>query len=238
MDLNELEKTTRKPPRILIHGGEGVGKTTFACGAPTPIVIDIEDGLGVIEVPHIQPKTLNDVFELFSALQEQDHNYKTLVIDSLDSLEELVTDHLLQTNGWKSISEPAYGRGYSERSALWRRIFVELDRIRDNVGMAIILVAHSKIVKVEDPIYPAYDRHVPDLYKTEAAKTVEWADIVGYAILQTLTIRDGDRVRATTAGKRMLYVESNPAYVAKSRYPINDGISLDWAEFEKELKRG
>jgi len=238
INLNELETQNQKPPRILIHGGEGVGKTTFACSAPNPIVIDVEDGLGTISVPHIIPKHLTEVFEVFSALIEQEHSYRTLVIDSLDALEELITDYLLEERGWKSIGEPAYGRGYVERSTVWRQVFSALEKVRDECNMGIILVAHSRIEKVEDPVYPAYDRHVPDLYKTEAAKVVEWCDIVGYAMIKTLTIRDGERVRATTGGERILYTESNPAYVAKTRYPIKDGIPLDWAEFEKELKGG
>ena len=40
-----------KPPRILLYGVEGVGKTTFAACAPAPIFIRTEDGLGELEVP-------------------------------------------------------------------------------------------------------------------------------------------------------------------------------------------
>ena len=39
----------RKPPRILIHGVAGVGKTTFAAGAPAPVFICTEDGLGTLD---------------------------------------------------------------------------------------------------------------------------------------------------------------------------------------------
>ena len=37
-----------KPPRILIHGVAGVGKTTFAAEANNPVFVQTEDGLGTI----------------------------------------------------------------------------------------------------------------------------------------------------------------------------------------------
>ena len=36
------------PPRLLIYGVEGCGKSTFCSGAPAPIFIQTEDGLGQI----------------------------------------------------------------------------------------------------------------------------------------------------------------------------------------------
>ena len=37
-----------KPPRLMIYGQEGIGKSTFAAAAPNPIFIQTEDGLGEI----------------------------------------------------------------------------------------------------------------------------------------------------------------------------------------------
>jgi len=37
------------PPRILLYGTEGIGKSTFAAQAPNPIFIPTEDGLNEID---------------------------------------------------------------------------------------------------------------------------------------------------------------------------------------------
>ena len=37
-----------KPPRILVYGTEGIGKSTFGSQAPKPIFIQTEDGLDEI----------------------------------------------------------------------------------------------------------------------------------------------------------------------------------------------
>ena len=38
-----------RPPRIMIYGSEGVGKSTFGASAPGAIFIQTEDGLGEID---------------------------------------------------------------------------------------------------------------------------------------------------------------------------------------------
>ena len=38
-----------QPPRIMIYGSEGVGKSTFAASAPKPIFVQTEDGLSEID---------------------------------------------------------------------------------------------------------------------------------------------------------------------------------------------
>ena len=49
--MSELEKihTGKKPPRIMLYGTEGIGKSTFAAQAPSPIFLPTEDGLGEID---------------------------------------------------------------------------------------------------------------------------------------------------------------------------------------------
>lgn len=37
------------PPRIILYGPHGIGKTTFGSGAPSPIFLPFEDGEGRLE---------------------------------------------------------------------------------------------------------------------------------------------------------------------------------------------
>lgn len=238
IDLNNQEMPAPKPLRMLIHGGEGVGKTTFACGAPDAYLLDLEGGRGRCAPKMAQePKSFAEVLEHIRALIEQDHEYKTLVVDSLDVLEGMITDEVCRSGGYTSISSPAYGKGYAERSRVWATFWAALDYLRDRREMMIILIAHSKIVKVEDPILPAYDRHTLHLYKTETAKAIEWPDIVGYCMIKTYTTTDGERNLATSAGERVLLTKNNPAYAAKSRYSLPEEIPLTWQELEHNLKK-
>jgi replication-associated recombination protein RarA len=52
MSLADIRsKGKQKPPRIILYGGAGIGKTTFASKMPNPIFILTEDGMGTIEAP-------------------------------------------------------------------------------------------------------------------------------------------------------------------------------------------
>ena len=65
ISLASLERSSvLKPPRILIHGVHGVGKTTFAADAPNPVFIVTEDGLGTLQVDHFPlAKTFDEVMD-------------------------------------------------------------------------------------------------------------------------------------------------------------------------------
>ena len=66
MNLKSLIKTKaeKKPPRIVVHGIHGIGKSTFASQAPAPVFLITEDGLTNIEVDHFPlAKTLDDVWQ-------------------------------------------------------------------------------------------------------------------------------------------------------------------------------
>ena len=73
------------PPRTLIYGSDGIGKTTFAARSPNPIFITTEDGatrVPVAKFPHC--KSSQDVTNYLHALYGEDHDYKTVVLDSAD----------------------------------------------------------------------------------------------------------------------------------------------------------
>ena len=67
MGMLENIKTGRenKPPRIMVYGQEGVGKSTFGASAPDPVFIQTEDGLGEIDTAKFPlAKNLNDVLPM------------------------------------------------------------------------------------------------------------------------------------------------------------------------------
>ena len=86
ISLSSLKSTTAmSPPRILTHGVAGVGKTVFATSAEKAVVIQTEDGLGNIKVPHFPlARSFDAVMEAIASLYSEPHDYKTVVVDSVD----------------------------------------------------------------------------------------------------------------------------------------------------------
>jgi len=239
INLSELQKKARGAPRILLHGGEGVGKTTFACGAPDVFMLDLEKGRAMCDPKMaVEPATYPEVMELLQALATQEHDYKTVVIDSLDTLEAMITAHICKENGWSDIASPSYGKGYAARTdGPWSKFWRAIDYLRDHNQMMVIMIAHSAIVKIEDPILPSFDAHHLHLYKNEKAKAEEVPDIIGYCMVKAYTAKDGERNLASTAGERVIKLAKNPAYTAKNRYNMPEELPLNWQVFFDTLNR-
>ncbi|MEX0641137.1 MAG: AAA family ATPase, partial [Pirellulales bacterium] len=94
------------PPRLLIYGTEGIGKSTTAAGAPNPIFIPTEDGLDQIDCASFPlAQKLADVDAALQSLVREEHDFQTVVIDSADWLERLVWDQLCEQYGVSSIEK-------------------------------------------------------------------------------------------------------------------------------------
>ncbi len=241
-DLSDIAVGNRAhKPRLVIYGESGLGKTTFGASAPNAIFICTEDGLGRLNVPSFPvAKTFEDVMAAITNLYTQDHDYQTLVVDSIDWLEPMVWQATCAAAGKESIESFGYGRGYVEALTYWRQFFDGITALRNDRGMNVILIGHSQIIHIEDPLIAAYDSHSLKLHKKAAALVEEWADVIGFVALKTLTVdekkasftdKDAKRTRAKTTGERQLHVQPSPAFTAKNRYDLPSPLPLGWAAY-------
>ncbi len=245
MSLLESITTGRenRPPRLMVYGQEGVGKSTFGANAPTPIFIQTEDGLGEIDCAKFPlAKSLAEVTRALQALRVEDHAYQTVVIDSLDWLERLIFDEVCREFGVRSIekADGGFGKGYTHALTHWRKVLSLLDELRLKRNMAVILLAHSKVERFEDPESSAYDRYTPRLHKYATGLISEWADAVLFAtkrfrVQKENTGFSGERAIAAPigagGGDRILRTNGGPACIAKNRYGLPEEIALSWQAF-------
>ena len=129
MDLKSIRRNdTISAPRLLVYGVEGIGKSTFAAGAPNPIFILTEDGLGSLPVQHFPLATsTDDIMGAISTLYGEAHNFGTVVVDSLDWLEAIVQREVEEKHDAKEL---AYGKGAIIAAEKWRMILEGLNALR------------------------------------------------------------------------------------------------------------
>jgi len=230
------------PPRILVYGQEGVGKSTLAAEAPKPIFIQTEDGLSEIACDKFPlAATFDEVMAALTELATADHMYQTVALDSLDWLERLIFDCVCREFRAPNIekADGGYQRGYVHALTYWRKIIDALQHLRLTKNMAVILIAHAKVEKFDDPESAAYDRYSPRLHKQAAALICEWCDAVLFATrkFRTQTEERGFGRERTIAvgvggagGERILRTLGSPACVAKNRFSLPPEIPLSWPD--------
>jgi len=252
MSLADIRtKSKKKPPRFVLYGGPGIGKTTFGASMPKPIFILTEDGMGSIDAqqfplcPAFDKEKEHDkdvnlgVLQRLRELINEDHDYKTVVIDSLDWLEPLIWDKACQDNGWKSIEQPGYGKGYVEVLKYWRQYIDLLNVLREDKGMIILQIAHNQIKRFESPEIEAFDRHELKLHRKSADLILEHSDCCFFANYKLGTMKvqgkGGTMTTKAVSGDVVAYCREKPAYLAKNRYALPDVLPFSWPEIRKAM---
>ncbi|GAB0057948.1 hypothetical protein SIID45300_02282 [Candidatus Magnetaquicoccaceae bacterium FCR-1] len=102
------------PPRILVYGVAGVGKSTLAACSPKPVFILTEDGLGLLQVTSFPiSRTFVEVLEALDSLLVEQHDFESVVMDSVDWLEPLIWAEVCRINRVNSIEDMGYGKATS-----------------------------------------------------------------------------------------------------------------------------
>lgn len=232
---------TIAPPRVVLYGPHGVGKTTFGAGAPSPIFLPVEEGLGTLSVNHFPLlSSYTEVMEAIGALYQEDHKFETVVIDSADWLEPLVWTETCKKHSKDDIEAFGYGKGYLHALDQWRELLGGLNALRSERGMAIVFLAHTTIKRFDAPDEEPYDRYQIKLHDRASALLEEWADAVLFANFKVFTKKtdvgfNKSVTRGVGQGERLLYTEERPAYKAKNRYALPPELPLAWDAFEQAL---
>lgn len=236
-----VRNVSNKPPRIIIYGPGGIGKTTFGAMAPNPIFLPIEDGLGQLEIDHFPlitsyPQLLDYLATLFT----EDHDFKTAVLDSLDWLERLVWQQVAEDKNVKSIEDIGYAKGYIFALDYWREIIASLNALRDHRDMMIIVVSHAQVKRFDSPTCDPYDRYMMKLHDKARELMFEWADatlFAGYKVHTKATeVKGGAKVvRGIGDSQRSLFTTEAPGWLAKNRYNLPPELELNFDAFMTAL---
>ena len=239
------------PPRWMLYGTDGIGKSTFAAGCPKPIFLPTEDGCTRIAVDQFPRITeWSQLFEAIRTLCTEKHDYQTVILDSGDWAQPLAIEHVCQEefNG-SMASFDAYGKGYKSLLREWCKLLSALDFLHKRRNMEVGIIAHAVVRPFHNPAGDDYDRYESNLISTQStslwAKTKEWCDLVMFANLEVITRKDeSGKAKAKGIlkkgdGQRVVYTAPTAAWDAKVRagWSLDDRFILDAAEFRRQLNQ-
>jgi len=243
MKLLEQVMTGRSPAprRLMLYGTHGIGKSTFASCAPKPVFVQTEDGLGEIACDKFPlTTTFDQAMQALSELYTDKHSFRTVVIDSLDWLERLIWVEVCKKRNVESIEDIGYAKGYVFALTQWREFLEGLTALRNDKGMMIVLLAHARIERFENPETESYDRYVPRLHRLASQILQEWCDEVIFATFKVYTKQtdegfDRKRTHGIGTGERVLRTVERPAHVAKNRLNLPEEMPLDWNAYAQHI---
>lgn len=220
------------PPKILIYSEHGLGKSSLAAAAPNPIFINVENGLAEIdtEMAGPVPETLGEIQSQLSSVLHDKHEYKTLVIDTLDWMETRINEHVCRQGGQTSIADFEWGSGYSHIFEETIKIQKMLDIIHKERKMCIILLSHAIVRNFKNPLGANYDTYHLKLREKNAQLYLEFLTLVGFLHISTYvnTEKKGfkEKTTVTASASRVLSVCPTPCFQAKNRYWIKEDIQI------------
>jgi hypothetical protein len=246
----------REAKRFMWYGPEGVGKSTVAKDA-NAIFFDLDRGSGHLDVPrypfrdgpdgHIA-ESYDEVSAGVDDLLTAPHDFSALAIDTSDALEALVWKDIIerapvQKDGStiKSVEDFGYGKGYQIAADRWRALLHRLDTLRLKRNMHIIFIGHSLVKSFKNPIGADYDRYRPKLDDRALGLLREWCDVVGFLTYDDNGKKEkgASRARGVSSGLRVIHLEHNAAWDAKSRLPLPAMLELPferpWQPFADAL---
>lgn len=248
LSLESLQKIrNRVDPILLFYGTAGMGKTTLALDAPNPVYLQISPErppMGVETTSFGEITSWAQVCEALTALYEQEHEFKTVIIDSLDALEPILWKDVCIQHQWANIEAPGYGKGYMIADGHWRQLIDMCDYLRRDRGMTVIWLALALAKDHEEPGAQSYKRYDLKLHKRAEGLLTQAADAVLF-INTRVVIKETEagfgkkNTHAEGGGARWLFTDTRPAFVAKNRFNMPESIMLlkgkGWSEISKHI---
>ena len=227
-----------------IYGGAGIGKTNLAATFPKPIFIRFEDGMQSIPStsrPDAFPvaHSFSDATSQLMALLNEEHDYKTLVIDSITKAERIFIEEIVRGSSKSSTNEfdnkalakagGGYGAGYQILSNYHQRLRNACGMLAERKNMNVVFIAHAEIETIDLPDAPAHNRFGLKMNKQSMAHYVDDVDLVGFLRLETFVMTDDNKkAKARTSGERILQCTTAASSISKNRMGIVDDITVQF----------
>lgn len=245
---------TNRPLILTIYGPAGCGKTSLACTFEDAFLIrtqgeqlprDVSEGQMPMALPPLGSKLIDvsgkkvwdksELFDQLTSLVKDEHNFKTVIFDSVTGLEDMFIQSVVDADPKKpkSIVQAAggYGAGRAAVRALHSRVRKAAEILRERRGMNVIFLAHVEIDRLDPPDGDPYSSYSLQLHKESAPIYVNSSDIVAFMKQDTIVMgEEGESKKAITTGQRYLSVDMTPASVSKNRLGIEKDIPVKKGE--------
>jgi AAA domain len=211
--VNELDPARL---RALLYGAPGAGKTTLVAGwyPKSTLIVDVEGGTRMLPGEHyvVRPSSYNEFMSLVKELAAGQHQFGTVVIDSIDHLVRMADAEAGRRHGKVAAGIVEFGKGLADRDGVVMR---DLGRLLAT-DLGVILVAHPVKVTVTDDQGRESERLFPRIESSERLRQ----PILGLVDFVLAVHRGSDESRSLITG-------ASSVYETKRRVVLPDTLPAD-----------
>lgn len=272
--LARASKPAAKPPMLTIVGSPGSGKTTLGALFPGAIMLMAEDGASVFEnwdddaQPAVLPRlpkaskddlgnmrsTKETLFGIMDELMGTEHGYKTLVLDSITTLDMLFGHEIALRDGVNTVADASGGfhKGYAEVASWHAELIYKCEQLRAVKKMAVVFLAHTGIKKIRNRPDAAADYSVFSMDMDNQALSIYTSQCDGVLYLvkdefvtgaetnrkgQTTKygriMQTGERKLVTSSDGQVGYINAKNRYNMPAELPVEHGTNpiLQYVKF-------
>ena len=212
----------------LIYGPPKIGKSTFCAGADGALFLSTEPGLNFLEVYQTEILTWKEFLEACGEIRGSKHEFRTIVIDTIDNLYKMCAEYVLGKHNVDHQSDLEFGKG-------WDLVNTELMRRLNALALlpyGLMMVSHAQDKEVK--ARTGKERRIAPTLPNSAAKHIlSLADFILYAE----TVEATDEQGHITGYERVLHSQPTTIYEAgnRSQCKLADPLPLDYAVFTAAL---
>jgi AAA domain len=232
MGMNITKGIQKTFLKCVLHGVEGIGKTTFGSKTTKPLFIDLENGTNQLAVDRIKANSYTEVRQIIANLQKNTGGYQTLIIDTADWLEKLMCQYLIAQQNVSSIEEigKGYGKGWTMVMEEWHKFLDQVNKIQ----MDIIFLAHTEVKPFNIPEEcGSFDRYTLRMSKKGNGVLTAWPDLLlfaNYKVMVSVNEKNKMEKNKAQGNRRVMYTSRTASWDAKNRFSLKPELPFDFKE--------
>ena len=207
---------------VLVYGPSKIGKSSLCAKADHALFLATEPGLNSLEVFQTPVNSWEDLLAACAEIAEGKHNFKTIVLDTLDNAYRMCSDYICKKFKIEHESDLGYGKGYALINNEFLRVLNKLAFL----PYGLFLISHSQEKEIETRT-GKLTRIVPTLPDKARKQVLGMVDMILFCDIEVVPGEDGKPTY-----KRVMRTKPSPNYEAGDRTGrMPEVIDLDFSKF-------
>lgn len=204
----------------LVYGNPKSGKSTFCSNFDKTIFICTEPGHKFLEIFKVEPKSWEDIQLITKELVAGQHDFKTVVIDTVDLAYKMCETYTCKKLGVQHPADAPYGKGF----AAVREDFVRVVNGLLKADMGVVFISHSQVKDIEEN--GVKRSYTDSTLSGSAAKVIHGlCDFIFHTYIDA-------------KGNRLMRTKGSPSLNAGDRSGIlPEVMPLDYESFKTEIMK-